>query len=208
MVDPLVRTRGGEVGLRVAPRAGWQTTVALWTLGLESELLFVGDAGTTEASGASQRRGITIANYASIGAHLALDLDLSLTSARLADVDPASAFIPGAVGAVVAAGAFWSAGPSGAFGAARVRHIGGYPLTEDGARRAPSGTQVNLAAGYRLSNGLLVEASLLNATNARDNDIAYYYLSRLRGEPGAGTADTHFHPVEPRQLRVRFGLEL
>jgi outer membrane receptor protein involved in Fe transport len=56
--------------------------------------------------------------------------------------------------------------------------------------------------------GLLVEASLLNATNARDNDIAYFYVSRLQGEPGTGTADTHFHPVEPRQIRIRFGLEL
>lgn len=207
-VDPLVRTRGAEIGLRVTPRAGWQTTVALWTLGLDSELLFVGDAGTTEASGASRRQGITVANYARLGSHLGLDLDLSLTKARLLDVDPGSAFIPGAVGAVVAAGISWASASHGPFGAARLRHVGGYPLTEDGTRRAPSGTQVNLAAGYRLHNGLLVEASLLNATNARDNDIAYFYVSRLQGEPGTGTADTHFHPVEPRQIRIRFGLEL
>lgn len=100
------------------------------------------------------------------------------------------------------------AGPSGPFGAVRLRHIGGYPLTEDGSQRAPSASQINLAAGYRLTNGLLVEASLLNATNARDNDIAYYYASRLQGEPAGGVEDTHFHPVEPRQIRIRFGLEL
>ncbi len=207
-VDPLVRTRGGEVGLRIAPRSGWQTTLSVWTLGLDSELLFVGDAGTTEASGASRRDGITIANFASLGSHLALDLDLSLTRARLTDVVVGESPIPGSVGAVLAAGASWVPGPSGAFGTVRLRHIGGYPLTEDGSQRAPSATQINLAAGYRLANGLRVEASLLNATNARDNDIAYYYASRLQGEPAGGVEDTHFHPVEPRQIRVRFGIDL
>jgi hypothetical protein len=33
-------------------------------------------------------------------------------------------------------------------------------------------------------------------------DIQYFYGSRLRGEPAGGVEDVHFHPVEPRQLRV------
>jgi hypothetical protein len=43
---------------------------------------------------------------------------------------------------------------------------------------------------------------VLNVLNRRANDIQYYYRSRLAGESGAGAADIHFHPVEPRQLRV------
>ncbi len=32
--------------------------------------------------------------------------------------------------------------------------------------------------------------------------VQYYYTSRLPGEPDSGVNDVHFHPVEPRQLRV------
>ena len=38
--------------------------------------------------------------------------------------------------------------------------------------------------------------------NARDNDITYFYASRLQGEPAEGVDDYHLHPVEPRQVRV------
>jgi hypothetical protein len=42
----------------------------------------------------------------------------------------------------------------------------------------------------------------LNLLDREDNDIEYYYESRLPGEPAAGVADIHLHPVEPRQFRV------
>ncbi len=43
---------------------------------------------------------------------------------------------------------------------------------------------------------------MLNVFDSRGDDIDYYYVSRLPGEPAAGVGDQHFHPVEPRQLRV------
>lgn len=42
--------------------------------------------------------------------------------------------------------------------------------------------------------------------DSRDDDIAYYYASRLAGEPEEGVLDTHFHPLEPRTMRARFVL--
>ena len=39
---------------------------------------------------------------------------------------------------------------------------------------------------------------------SEDNDIEYFYASRLRGEPEEGVEDIHFHPTEPRMFRVRF----
>jgi hypothetical protein len=38
--------------------------------------------------------------------------------------------------------------------------------------------------------------------NAKARDIQYYYASRLAGEPAEGISDVHYHPAEPRQLRV------
>jgi len=41
-----------------------------------------------------------------------------------------------------------------------------------------------------------------NLFDAEDNDIEYFYASRLAGEAAAGVEDQHFHPVEPAQMRL------
>jgi outer membrane receptor protein involved in Fe transport len=48
-VRPLVRATGAEAGVRSVAIPHLQSTLTLWSLDLASELLFAGDAGTTEA---------------------------------------------------------------------------------------------------------------------------------------------------------------
>jgi hypothetical protein len=57
-VTPVVATSGYEAGLRSQPLPGLNTTLAVWALEQDSELLFIGDGGTTEASRASKRSGV------------------------------------------------------------------------------------------------------------------------------------------------------
>ncbi|MEO6525865.1 MAG: TonB-dependent receptor [Gemmatimonadaceae bacterium] len=201
-VDPLVRSRGAELGLRTSPVNGLRTTVSLWALDLDSELLFVGDAGTTEPSGASQRRGVTLANFYRPIPALTLDADVSFAHARFASVPVDVSYIPGALERVVAGGVTWTPSRSGPYGAVRVRHFGAYPLLEDNGVRAPASTLLNADAGYRLASGVRLQLTMLNLLNGRANDIAYFYTSRLEGEPAAGLDGVHAHPVEPRQVRV------
>ena len=80
--DPLVRTYGAEVGLRTSWLEGLQSTLSLWWLDIDSELLFVGDAGTTEASRPSRRYGVEWANYYSPTDWLTFDADISYSKAR------------------------------------------------------------------------------------------------------------------------------
>lgn len=42
----------------------------------------------------------------------------------------------------------------------------------------------------------------LDVLNSRSHNIDYFNISRLPGEPAAGVADLHFHPVESRALRL------
>ena len=203
-VDPLVRSRGAEIGLRANPVADWRTTLALWALNLDSELLFVGDGGTTEPSDRSRRSGVTLANFYRPVPQLSLDADVSFAHARFAGVEPGPDHVPGALENVLAAGATWAPRKTGPFGALRVRHFGSYPLVEDNSVRATATTLVNASAGYQLG-GMRVQASMLNLLNARASDIQYAYASRLPGEAASGTTDVHFHPVEPRQLRISLG---
>jgi hypothetical protein len=201
-VDPLVRSRGGEVGVRATPAKGFRATAALWALHLDSELLFVGDAGITEPSSPSQRYGITFANFYRPSPHFAFDLDISFAHANFEDVPPGEDRIPGALENVVAAGAAYLAVKKGPFGAIRLRHFGSYPLIEDNRVRATPTTLFSAEVGYLLSSGIQVRVDVLNLFNVEANDIQYYYPSRLPGEPPEGVEDVHFHPVEPRQMRV------
>jgi len=208
-VQPLVRADGAEIGVRSSAWEGLQTTVSVFYLELDSELVFVGDAGGTEASRPSRRVGIEWTNFYSLrpsaGFDLDLDLDISLTDARFTD-DPffgaaAEQEIPGSLETVVAAGiAVSDLGPW--FGSLRLRYFSGYPLTEDGSVRAGSSALVNGRIGYTLASGLSLSLEGFNLLDREDADVAYFYASRLPGEPAAGIEDVHFSPVVPLSARL------
>ena len=103
-VTPLVRSNFGEVGFRHA-RGGLQSTLALFALDSASELVFVGDAGTTEPSRPSRRVGVEFTNYFNIGNGLILDADFAYAQARFRDNDPVGKRIPGALEGIIALGA-------------------------------------------------------------------------------------------------------
>lgn len=199
-VPPLVPSLGAELGLRATPRPGWRSTFALWTVQLDSELLFVGDDGSTEPSDTSRRVGVTWANFYRVTPRLTTDLDISFTRARFLDVDPGEDRIPGSLSNVVAAGVSWEPEERGVFGALRLRHLGGYAMIEDNSERAEPASLVNLNAGYRLG-ALRVSLNVLNLLDSKAADIQYFYESLLPGETSP-VEDVHFHPAEPRQLRL------
>jgi outer membrane receptor protein involved in Fe transport len=198
---PLVRSRGAEVGARteIVPRL--QSSLALWRLRLASELVFAGDAGDTEASRASKRSGVEWNNHWVAARWLLVDADLSWSRARFTQDDPAGNFVPGAVGKVMSLGAtVTDVGPwSGQF---QLRYFGPRPLVEDDSQRSKSTTLAYLRVGYKFTPRLKASLDVFNLFNRKASDIDYFYVSRLRGEPAGGVADTHFHPVEPRSARV------
>ncbi|WP_414662787.1 TonB-dependent receptor [Horticoccus sp. 23ND18S-11] len=201
-VTPLVRSRGAEAGVRTTAVRGLVSSIAVWALELDSELVFVGDAGGTEPAGRTRRYGVEWANFWRVASWLSLDADVALTRARYRDDAGGGRHIANSMGTVVTAGASLGRG-AGWFGGARVRYFGSQPLTEDNATRAPSSISFNTRIGWR-SERWEVSLDLLNALNRANNDIAYAYRSRLPGEPAEGVDDVHFHPAEPRTWRVAF----
>lgn len=214
-VNPLVRTRGAELGMRTEILENIQTSVALWTLKQDSELLFVGDAGTTQASRPSRRSGVEWITYARPVDWLLIDAELALTRARFDDGDPNGVGnrIPGAIDRMATLGVTVdNIGPW--FGALQLRHFGARPLIEDNTVRSQGTTIANARVGYTIDRNLRVHLDVLNLLGSRHDDITYYYASCLRSEVGVapqcsggaggntGIDDRHFHPVEPRQLRV------
>ncbi|HWB29834.1 MAG TPA: TonB-dependent receptor [Vicinamibacterales bacterium] len=205
-VTPLVRARGMEVGLRTVAIPRVQTTLALWRLGLGSELLFVGDAGTTEGSRPSSRYGVESATYVRVAPWLNADADIAWSHARFTDADPAGDRIPGAAEVITSLGV--TVEPSSCvFGSLRLRYFGPRPLVEDDRVRSAPTSLLNGQIGVRVSAHLRIVLDAFNLLNADASDIDYYYTSRLPGEPAEGIDDIHTHPTIPRTARISARVE-
>jgi hypothetical protein len=199
-VTLLVPARGLDVGARYVNAAGGvQTALSLWRLDMDSELLFIGDAGTTEATRPSRRTGIEWATYLRPAPGWLIDFDAAASRARFRDSDPAGNRIPGAIERTASAGIGvkqdrWDAG-------LRLRYFGPRPLVEANRVRSASSTLFNVQAGYQVASNVRLGIELVNLFDRKVNDIDYFYESQLAGE-AAPVVDKHVHPALPRTLRA------
>jgi len=200
-VTPLVRAKGAEVGVRTVLLPGLQSALSLWRLEVASELLFVGDAGTTEPSRPTRREGIEWANHWHPADWLMVDADLALSRARFTDGDPVGSFIPGAIERTLSAGLVVNR-ENGWNGGLRLRYFGPRPLVEDNSVRAKAAMLVNARIAYKFDKQWQATLDVYNLLGRQVSDIDYYYASRLQGEPAGGVNDIHTHPAEPRAMRL------
>ena len=203
-VDPLVRSSGYEFGGRSFIGDKLNFSAALWYLRLESELLFVGDAGSTEASRPSRRKGIELVAYYRFTDQISTDLEYAYTDSEFRDNAPEGDEIPGAGQDVLQLGLNLDMGGSW-FGSLRYRYFGERPLIEDGTVKSDRTSTLNLRVGRDFAKWRAT-LDVLNITESNDHDIDYFYESRLQYELSeAGTEDIHFHPIEPRTIRLAVG---
>jgi outer membrane receptor protein involved in Fe transport len=195
----LVRSRGGEIGVRTKAVSGLDSSVSLFYLHQQSELFFDGDTGDTSAGRQSLRTGVEFTNdYRPVSwAHI--DADLSLTRARFLGFDAAQQAIYQSLAGfpqeqignapgnfvfnapwMVASAGITLGEPTGWFGALRWRYISSRPLTEDGAFQSPPLSIFNGEVGYRFADGWRVQLDGLNLLNSRSDQATYAYGSLLK----------------------------
>ena len=198
------RAHGGEFGVRTVALRGLQTTATVWYLGFDSELVYVGDSGSTEAGPASGRSGVEITNYIYPNPWTTMDLDLSFSRARYLDVPAGEDFVLGALNRVISAGIAVNP-PTGVrrgpFAGLRLRHFGPRSLIEDNSVKSKSTSIVNGELGYKFSERIRLRLDGYNIFDAEVSDIDYFFESRLRDEPEP-VEDLHFHAAIPRSARV------
>jgi hypothetical protein len=85
----LVRTRGGEVGIRTKAVPGLDSSVSLFALDQASEIIFNGDGGDTSPSRPSERYGVEWTNRYRPLPWVDIDADLAMTYARFLGYDGA-----------------------------------------------------------------------------------------------------------------------
>lgn len=200
-ISPMAQSRGIETGIRSNFIKDLNSTLAFWWLESNQELVFTGDAGTTQVKGKSHRYGVEITNYYKPTHWLTLDADFALTSARYVTtpVGETNNYIPNSVGRVISTGATLVA-PNGLFSTIRLRHFSDMPLDSSGTFWSGSTSVVNLGAGYKQKKYKL-EIDLFNIFNSTANDIAYAYQYAY---PAGTSSQTGImkHPVEPSMVRA------
>lgn len=151
-----------------------------------------------QAKGADHRAPV---GRSSLTSWLTFDADLAYSHARFRNYDPVGSRIPGAPEGVASLG-LSTEHRRRLSGSIRLRYFGPRPLIEDDSVRSRPAAVLSAQIAHRLSSRFSVALDVFNLTNARVSDVDYYYVSRLPGEPAAGVADVHTHPLESRSLRA------
>lgn len=198
-VPLLASAIGFDVGLRTAAIPRTQIALSAWSLDLDSELVFVGDAGGTEVQGATKRQGVELSIIHRSADSLILDADYAYSKARFTGAGNANA-IPNAIEHVASLGlTYHNEGPLTV--GLRARYFGPAPLVDDASKMSQSTFVLNGEAAWRVNDRLEFTLAAFNLLDSDDADITYFYASQLAREVSA-VEDFHFHPVEPRNVRI------
>jgi hypothetical protein len=202
-VPALVGSFGEEVGVRTEVISGLQSSLALWNLKSDSELVYTADSGGTSPNGASKVIGVEWDNHLIASSWLSLDANMAWTQARYAamnDNGAAGDLIPNAVSKV---GLFAATMHQGSWsGGIDTRYISEYPLTQDGSLMAPSATVTNLRIQRVFTREISMQIDILNFFNQQYYDIAYGQDYRINPTSPIVPAGITVHPGEPLQFRV------
>ena len=199
--SPLARARNYEIGVRSKPwgPGGVELIATIWRLDLQSELVFVGDEGTTEIRGPSRREGVEVGVRGQVSGPLYVNGSFTWTKAEFRNGD-AIPLAPEytAYGAVILK---W---PEGLTSQLQATYLGVRPLIEDRSIASPSWLTFDVSERYRLPITLphgRMEAFLFvrNLFNTEWEQAIFAFESRLRTE-AAGVTDIHFVPGNPRMF--------
>ena len=197
----LAPTDGVELGVRtnVVPKLSMQ--LAVFQQAFKSELAYDADVGLDTASAPSRRQGVEFSAEYHPLRWIEFNTDLAESKARYrGDVSAfglggdyianAPSFI-GSFGVLVDNLGPW-------FGGLQWRKLGAFPIN-DGEKypEDPGYSELNLDAGYKINTHIKVQLSIYNLFNTHADSSAYYYTSRLPGEPAEGVAGIQVHPLEP-----------
>lgn len=203
----LPRSWGAEMGALIRLKNKITFSVAYWWLDLENELVYVGDAGTTENKGASRRTGIDVSVRCQLTNWLFADADLNLSKNTLIDrvfgksrtVDSHIPLAP----VFTSAGGLIGKFKNKTEASVRYRYMANRPANEANTIIAQGYMIYDAFIYYQLRHfkiGLVVE----NIFNAKWNEAQFDTESKLPLETKA-VSELHFTPGTPLSAKVSVG---
>jgi outer membrane receptor protein involved in Fe transport len=194
---------GGELGFRSRFFDKVDFSAAYWRAHLESELTFVGDAGTFEDAGKSRRQGIESEIRYDILPWLSYDQDFSYTWAKLVS----GGHVPLAPRLTVLNG-LTARHDSGIQGRFQMRHVGSRYGTEDRNLKTRAYTLFDLLLKYVYQRYEFF-VSFENLADAKWRSAETFFESRRSpAEPVSGVLDSHFTPGDPFTVKAGITVHL
>ncbi len=212
--SPFARAIGGDVGMTVRPVERLTLSASGYALHLAEELVWSGDGGATEASGATMRLGLELEARLQVLDWLFVDADFTYNHGRFVDEPSGADRIPLAP-TVTAAGGVSVRHPIGVYGRLGARYISDRPANESNTLTAEGYALVDLSVGY-VHRWFELRLDLQNLTNAAYREAQFATTSRLAGEPPCrapsfsdegGCADVDFTPGVPFDVRATVALK-
>jgi hypothetical protein len=195
---PMVRAHSADLGFQTRPAEPWETSLTLWAMDLESEAVFDPGQSALVLAGPSRRRGLEWYNECVWGPWRA-EVCLAWSRARWRNAPAGEDHVPGSIPQTGHLGLAWKT-PTRAVRLS-FRSLGAYALSSDGKVTTGRQKALNLRVKRTWAHwSVAVEAQ--NAFNLRKNSRAYYYTSRLRGEPAQGVLATHTKHADPQAIRL------
>ncbi|MBL7925620.1 MAG: TonB-dependent receptor [Bacteroidia bacterium] len=189
------RAFGIDIGSELKPLPNLLLHIALWGLYSESELVFVGDAGTIETGTSTQRLGIDFSLRYQLTKKLFADFDLNLCRPRLQNTPSGEDYVPLAP-TLTSIGGLTYTTPKGFSGSLRYKHINSRPANEDNSVEAKGYLIFDAVANYKFNKTLTVGLSAENLLNSEWNQAQFDTESRLKGE-AQPVSELHFTPGTP-----------
>jgi outer membrane receptor protein involved in Fe transport len=204
---PLIAHQTGEeIGIRQEFTHAFTMTLALYSLDAQSETTYDPDAGVDGAGPGSRRRGFELNMtyqatkwlefYGSYSAnHARFTTPFDDGTGHVGEYLPNAPFATGSFNVYVKNLGPWSGG-------LEYRYLSAYPLSSDDVVQGHGYGEWSGDAHYEIGSGWSTSLGIYNLTNKHADAAEFWYIDRLPGEPAAGEADLHVHPLEPLSARL------
>ncbi len=216
-VTPLTRATGAEIGARTHLFDRLDVAWTFFTLYLDSETVWVGDEGSTEARGPTRRLGVEAEVRWAVLPWLFADADVTFSQAAFTE-NPKDANAVALAPAWMVSGGLSARHPKGFFGRLGVFYLGDRPATEDRFLTAQGFTKMDATLGYTHTR-FEIKMVVQNVLNTPWREAQFANVSRLPHEKGPnscpsgtravgegdsfqGCEDVHFTPGTPVQVQA------
>ncbi|NEV92537.1 TonB-dependent receptor [Psychroflexus sp. YR1-1] len=194
---------GVDLGTIIKPTDKLALNASLWSLFLEQEFVYVGDAGIVEPSGKTNRLGLELGARYQAWDWLYLYSDINYTYARSLEQPDGQDFIPLAPD-LTSSGGIIVNGLGNYSGGLTYRFVSDRPANEDNSIVAEGYFVTDLNINYNRKNwsfGIIVE----NLLNTEWNETQFATESRLSNE-SISSEEIHFTPGIPFYIRGKLSV--
>lgn len=194
---------GADLGVILKPNKNIYLNIALWSLYLEQEFVYVGDEGIVEPSGETLRKGIDLNARFQLSKSIFANLTINYSKGKALQEEKGNNYIPLAPELSSTGGITYKTA-KGFSSNLSYRYIKNRSANNDYSIEAKGYFLADMAFNYT-QNKYALGLSIENCLNIKWNEAQFATESRLLNEPAA-VKELHFTPGSPLFAKLKLTL--